>query len=121
MALHKRLQNLMERPCHHDAACFLGVRVDAGDERHDVEAPLFCSEEPQRGIPEARMVVFERSGHAPFVDPADRSCRPGYGGTRVVVMVPITARPIEGPERKSLSLWMPGLSGPPREWPRPAP
>jgi len=36
--------------------------------RHDTEAPLQCSQELVRGIPGARLVVFEHSGHAPFVE-----------------------------------------------------
>jgi proline iminopeptidase len=36
--------------------------------RHDAEAPLPCSEELQRGIPGASLVVFEHSGHSPFVE-----------------------------------------------------
>lgn len=39
--------------------------------RHDPEAPLPCSEELAAGIPDARLVVFERSGHCPFVEEAD--------------------------------------------------
>jgi proline iminopeptidase len=38
--------------------------------RHDPEAPLPCSEELRQGIPDARLVVFEQSGHAPFVEEA---------------------------------------------------
>lgn len=38
--------------------------------RHDPEAPLPCSEELARGIPDARLVVFERSGHSPFIEEA---------------------------------------------------
>jgi proline iminopeptidase len=36
--------------------------------RHDPEAPLQCSEELVQGIPDARLVVFARSGHSPFVE-----------------------------------------------------
>ena len=35
---------------------------------HDVEAPPPCSEELADGIPDARMVTFERSGHMPFIE-----------------------------------------------------
>jgi proline iminopeptidase len=38
--------------------------------RHDPEAPLACSEEFLEGIPDASLVVFEQSGHAPFVEEA---------------------------------------------------
>jgi len=36
--------------------------------RHDPVTPLACSEELKSGIPSSRMVVFEKSGHAPFVE-----------------------------------------------------
>jgi proline iminopeptidase len=36
--------------------------------RHDPEAPLQCSEELVQGIRGGRQVVFERSGHAPFIE-----------------------------------------------------
>jgi proline iminopeptidase len=36
--------------------------------RHDPEAPLPCSQELLEGIPDARLVVFEHSGHAPFIE-----------------------------------------------------
>jgi proline iminopeptidase len=36
--------------------------------RHDPEAPLPCSEELLEGIPKARLVVFEESGHSPFIE-----------------------------------------------------
>lgn len=39
--------------------------------RHDPEAPLPCSEELQTGIPGARLLVFEGSGHFPFIEEAD--------------------------------------------------
>jgi proline iminopeptidase len=38
--------------------------------RYDPEAPLPCSEELRQGIPDARLVVFERSGHHPFIEEA---------------------------------------------------
>jgi proline iminopeptidase len=38
--------------------------------RHHPETPLPCSEELYEGIPDARLVVFERSGHSPFVEEA---------------------------------------------------
>jgi proline iminopeptidase len=38
--------------------------------RHDPEAPLPCSEELLSGIPEARLVVLEESGHFPFIEEA---------------------------------------------------
>jgi len=40
--------------------------------RHDPEAPLPCSEELLRGIPDANLIVFERSGHSPFIEEASQ-------------------------------------------------
>jgi proline iminopeptidase len=42
--------------------------------RHDPRTPLPCSQELVDGMPDARMVVFERSGHSPFVEEPDRFC-----------------------------------------------
>jgi proline iminopeptidase len=36
--------------------------------RHDPQMPPFCSEELAKGIPDARLATFERSGHYPFVE-----------------------------------------------------
>ncbi len=36
--------------------------------RHDPEAPIQCSLELEQGIPNARLVLFEKSGHSPFVE-----------------------------------------------------
>lgn len=36
--------------------------------RFDPQAPVACSEELARSIPEARLVIFEQSGHYPFVE-----------------------------------------------------
>jgi pimeloyl-ACP methyl ester carboxylesterase len=33
---------------------------------------LACSEALQAGIPDARLVVFEQGGHAPFIEERDR-------------------------------------------------
>jgi pimeloyl-ACP methyl ester carboxylesterase len=38
--------------------------------RHDPQAPLACAEELQRVIPDANLVVFEESGHSPFIEEA---------------------------------------------------
>jgi proline iminopeptidase len=106
LALHKRLQNLMERATYHDQDIFTPVAIETDDfnkgvpirtiwsrnvyarlsyadrlgevgaptliiaGRHDPEAPLPCSQELERGIAAARLVVFEHSGHAPFVEEA---------------------------------------------------
>jgi proline iminopeptidase len=104
LALHKRLQNLMERAAYHDKSLFTPVTVESDDRekgvpirtiwsknmytrlsyadrlgevrastlilagRHDPEAPTISSRELRDGIPEARLVVFEQSGHFPFVE-----------------------------------------------------
>lgn len=36
--------------------------------RHDPQCPVACSEELARGIPTSRLIVFEHSGHNPFVE-----------------------------------------------------
>lgn len=36
--------------------------------RHDPQTPLPASAELQAGIPNSRLVIFERSGHSPFVE-----------------------------------------------------
>jgi pimeloyl-ACP methyl ester carboxylesterase len=36
--------------------------------RFDPQAPVSCSEELAQSIPEARLVIFEQSGHYPFVE-----------------------------------------------------
>jgi proline iminopeptidase len=105
-ALHKRLQNLMERAAYHEKSFFTPVEIDAEDRekgvpirtiwsknmysrlsyadrlgevrastlilagKHDPEAPLQCSEELLQGIPDASLVVFEQSGHFPFIEEA---------------------------------------------------
>ena len=38
--------------------------------RHDPQAPMPCSEELLSGIPNARLIVFEESGHSPFIEEA---------------------------------------------------
>ena len=39
--------------------------------RHDPQAPVGCSEELAQGIPSARLVTFEHSGHYPFTEERD--------------------------------------------------
>jgi proline iminopeptidase len=39
--------------------------------RHDPQYPLACSQELAAGIPDARLVIFARSGHYPFIEEAD--------------------------------------------------
>lgn len=38
--------------------------------RHDPQASLSCSQELLQGIPDGRLVIFEKSGHAPFIEEA---------------------------------------------------
>jgi proline iminopeptidase len=38
---------------------------------HDPQFPSACSEELATGIPSARLILFERSGHYPFIEEAD--------------------------------------------------
>lgn len=40
--------------------------------RHDPEASLSCSEELMQGIPDGSLVIFEESGHSPFIEEAIR-------------------------------------------------
>jgi proline iminopeptidase len=40
--------------------------------RHDPQYPLSCSEELVSAIPDARLVVFEQSGHYPFIEEEER-------------------------------------------------
>jgi pimeloyl-ACP methyl ester carboxylesterase len=106
LALHKKLQNLMERASYHDKGLFTPVEIHADDRekgvpirtiwsrnmytglsyadrlgevrgptlilagRHDPEAPLPCSEELLQGIPDGSLVIFEQSGHFPFIEEA---------------------------------------------------
>jgi pimeloyl-ACP methyl ester carboxylesterase len=104
LALHKRLQNLMERATYRDPRFFTPATIEDDDfhkgvpirtiwtrnmytrlsyvdrlvevrvpslimaGRHDPEAPLQCSQELLEGIPDAQLVIFEHSGHAPFIE-----------------------------------------------------
>ena len=49
------------------------IRVPAliGVGRHDPQAPVGCSAEIAQGIPRAHLVIFEHSGHYPFVEERD--------------------------------------------------
>lgn len=40
--------------------------------RHDPEAPLACSEELKRGIRNSYMVVFDQSGHSPYIEEPEK-------------------------------------------------
>ncbi|MCK5313784.1 MAG: alpha/beta hydrolase [Anaerolineales bacterium] len=103
LALHKKLQNIMEAASYQNKRLFTPVEIEGDDYkkgipirmiwtkkirgltyanrfelvqsptmvlvgRHDPEGPLSCSEELFEGISHARLVIFERSGHYPFVE-----------------------------------------------------
>ncbi len=36
--------------------------------RYDPQTPLSCSQELKAGIPHSRLVIFEKSGHSPFIE-----------------------------------------------------
>jgi proline iminopeptidase len=40
--------------------------------RFDPQAPVTCSEELAQGIPEAHLIIFDRSGHYPFIEERQR-------------------------------------------------
>lgn len=40
--------------------------------RHDPQTPIACSRELAAGIPNARLVIFENSGHAPFLEEREK-------------------------------------------------
>jgi len=40
--------------------------------RFDAEAPLVCSDELNDGMPESEMVIFEKSGHHPFLEEPEK-------------------------------------------------
>ena len=40
--------------------------------RLDPQAPVSCSEELAQGLPDAHLIVFERSGHYPFIEERQR-------------------------------------------------
>jgi proline iminopeptidase len=111
LALHKKLQNLMEGASYYNKAFFTATEIDPDDYekgvpirtiwsrnmytrlsyagrlaevraptliiagRHDPEAPLPCSEELLQGILDARLVIFEQSGHYPFIEEASLFAR----------------------------------------------
>jgi proline iminopeptidase len=108
LALHKKLQNLMEGASYYDPTHFTPIRIEADDRnqgvpirmiwgrnmyrrlsyanrldsvrsptlvlvgRYDPEAPVPASQELASGIPDARLVVFERSGHSPYLEETSR-------------------------------------------------
>ena len=61
--------------------------------RHDPEASIACSEELLQGIGDGRLVVFEESGHDPFIEEAARFAETvgefiggGEGGKQLTIM-----------------------------------
>jgi proline iminopeptidase len=40
--------------------------------RYDPQTPVVCAEELAAGLPRAEMVIFEKSGHSPFIEEEDR-------------------------------------------------
>lgn len=42
--------------------------------RHDPQTPIPCSQELAKGVPNARLVIFERSGHSPFIEESEQFC-----------------------------------------------
>ena len=40
--------------------------------RFDPQTPLACTEELATGIPHAQVVIFEQSGHSPFIEEPNR-------------------------------------------------
>jgi proline iminopeptidase len=43
--------------------------------RYDPQTPLPCSRELAAGIPNARLVIFERSGHSPYIEEPVEFCQ----------------------------------------------
>lgn len=105
LALHKRLDNLVEKASFVDKRLVELWAIEEGDSRrpppvrarwlnavrqvdyrahlheirnptllivgrHDPQTPLVCSQELVAGIPNARLVSFEHSGHSPFLEEA---------------------------------------------------
>jgi proline iminopeptidase len=65
-------KNMYTRLSYADRLAEVGAPTLILAGRHDPEAPLECSEELWQGIPDANLVVFEHSGHSPFVEEASR-------------------------------------------------
>lgn len=55
--------------------------------RHDPQYPLTCSEELGRGIKHARMIVFEHSGHFPYIEQPEQF----WSATRDFLLTPCNA------------------------------
>lgn len=107
LAVHKRLDNLIEQASFVDPGHVEAWTIEPGDRRrpapprarwmrtvrsvgvamrlgevrvptlllvgrHDPQTPVTCSEELAAGIPDSALVVFERSGHTPFVEEPGR-------------------------------------------------
>jgi pimeloyl-ACP methyl ester carboxylesterase len=107
LAVHKRLNNLVETASVVDKSLADLARIEAGDNhrpppnrdrwfkavrgvdykarlpelriptwlavgRRDPQTPVVCSQELARGIPYSKLVIFENSGHAPFLEEPDQ-------------------------------------------------
>jgi len=107
LALHKKLQNIMEGTLYHDRSFFKPLVVEKDDYRkgvpirmiwnknmwrkldyrdrlddvkaatlvlvgrYDPEAPVDCAQELHEGISQSDLIIFENSGHMPFIEEAD--------------------------------------------------
>jgi proline iminopeptidase len=107
LAVHKRLNNLVETASFVDKSLAELAEIEAGDRhrpppkrddwfktvrvvdykarlpelqvptllgvgRYDPQTPVACSQELARGIPYAKLVIFDNSGHAPFLEEPGR-------------------------------------------------
>jgi proline iminopeptidase len=43
--------------------------------RRDPQTPPPCSQELAAGIPHTRLVIFENSGHSPFIEEPEKFCQ----------------------------------------------
>jgi pimeloyl-ACP methyl ester carboxylesterase len=110
LAVHKRLDNLVESASFVDPRHIQGWTIAPGDHqlpapprsrwlrtvrqvdyrrqlgrvraptllcasRYDPQTPLPCSQELKAGIQHAQLVLFERSGHFPFIEEPELFCQ----------------------------------------------
>jgi pimeloyl-ACP methyl ester carboxylesterase len=108
LALHKKLQNLMEGASYYNEGYFTPLEIKMNDYqkgvpirevlwgknmyrrlsyadrlasvkaptlvvvgRYDPETPVCAAKELHHGIPDSRLVIFEASGHFPFIEEAE--------------------------------------------------
>jgi pimeloyl-ACP methyl ester carboxylesterase len=107
LAVHKRLNNLVEEASFVDKSLAELAEIEAADKhrppplrdgwfktvrgvdykerlpeikgatllcvgRYDPQTPVECSQELAHGIPKAKLVIFENSGHSPFIEEPGR-------------------------------------------------